>query len=115
MKSGLVAMVVAMLDMLESGKPLAGRLRLLASVGEETGEYGAAQLAQAGYADDLQGLVVGEPTDLQVHISHKGVIDYKVESNGKSVHSSQPELGKKAILPLIDFIQKAQTVLAQDD
>lgn len=30
MKSGLVAMVVAMLDMLESGKPLAGSLRLLA-------------------------------------------------------------------------------------
>ena len=115
MKSGLAAMVVAMLDLLESGKPLAGRLRLLASVGEETGEYGAAQLTQAGYADDLQGLVIGEPTDLQVRISHKGVIDYKLESNGKSVHSSQPELGKNAILPLIDFIQKVQTVLAQDD
>lgn len=115
MKSGLAAMVVAMLDLLESDQPLPGRLRLLASVGEETGEYGAAQLTAAGYANDLQGLVIGEPTDLTVRISHKGIIDYKVESVGKSVHSSRPELGQNAILPLLSFAEQAQSVLAKAD
>ncbi len=42
MKSGLAAMIVAMLDLLDSERELPGRIRLLASVGEETGEYGAA-------------------------------------------------------------------------
>ena len=76
MKSGLAAMVVAMLDLLDSGKELPGRIRLLASVGEETGEYGAAQLTKEGYANDLDGLIVGEPSNFDVRVTHKGVIDY---------------------------------------
>lgn len=115
MKSGLAAMVVAMLDLLDGKHPLDGRIRLLASVGEETGEYGAAQLTEAGYASELQGLVIGEPTDLHIRVTHKGVIDYRVESLGKSVHSSQPSLGKNAILPLVEFVHQAQITLSQDN
>ncbi len=115
MKSGLAAMVVAMLDLLEKGQELPGRIRLLASVGEETGEYGAAQLVKAGYADDLDGLVVGEPSHFNVEVTHKGVIDYYVTSKGKCVHSSIPEQGKNAIMPLIAFAQKVQAIMDRHD
>lgn len=64
MKSGLAAIVITMLEFLEQGTPLAGSLRLLATVGEETGEYGAATLTDAGYADHLAGLVIAEPSGL---------------------------------------------------
>ncbi|WP_369123792.1 M20/M25/M40 family metallo-hydrolase, partial [[Ruminococcus] torques] len=62
MKSGLVAAVVAMINLKESGLPLNGTVRLLATVGEEKGELGAGQLAELGYADDMEALVVCEPT-----------------------------------------------------
>lgn len=111
MKSGLAAMVVAMLDLLESKKVLPGRIRLLATVGEETGEYGAAQLVKVGYANDLTGLVIGEPSHFDVRVTHKGVIDYYVTSKGICVHSSTPEKGKNALMPLFSFAQKAQALM----
>ncbi|NVY96071.1 ArgE/DapE family deacylase [Lactobacillus sp. DCY120] len=113
MKSGLAAMVVAMLDLLEEDQPLPGRIRLLASVGEETGEYGAAQLTQTGYAADLAGLVIGEPTGMRVRVTHKGIIDYYVTSTGRSAHSSCPQRGENAIWPLIQFAQQIQTIMDQ--
>lgn len=119
MKSGLAALVVAMLELLEQDQVdnLPVQLRLLASVGEETGEYGAAQLTKAGYADDLVGLIIAEPTDNLTKIVYtgKGVIDYKVTSSGKSVHSSTPELGINAITNLFEFCQQATQKLAQLD
>ncbi|WP_024747374.1 ArgE/DapE family deacylase [Levilactobacillus namurensis] len=62
MKSGLMAGVWAMIHLKESGVPLRGTLRLMATVGEELGQYGARQLAEAGYAKDLDALIVGEPS-----------------------------------------------------
>ena len=45
MKSGLSALVVALLEMLEKGEKLPGTIKLLATVGEETGNYGAGELS----------------------------------------------------------------------
>lgn len=130
MKSGLVAAVVAMINLKESGLPLKGTVRLLATVGEEKGELGAGQLAKLGYADDMEALVVCEPTGgdfttLQqmkgtfplditefdgemrlIFIGHKGSVNYKVHAKGKAAHSSMPELGKNAIEGLLKFYDK---------
>lgn len=114
MKSGLAAIVITMLEFLEQGTPLAGSVRLLATVGEETGEYGAAQLTDAGYADHLAGLVIAEPSGLdQVVYTARGVIDYKVVSTGKGVHSASPELGINAITNLMKFYNAVGPLMAQ--
>lgn len=62
MKSGLMAGVFAMIHLEENNVPLHGTLRLMATVGEEYGQFGARQLAEAGYAKDLDTLIVGEPS-----------------------------------------------------
>lgn len=114
MKSGLAAITIAMLEALEQHQPLAGGVRLLATVGEETGEYGAAQLTDAGYADHLAGLVIAEPSGLdQVVYTARGVIDYKVVSTGKCVHSASPELGVNAITNLMKFYNAVGPMMAQ--
>lgn len=116
MKGGLAALVITMLDFLEKDN-IPGKIKLLATVGEETGNYGAAQLTKEGYADDLAGLVIAEPCDemREVGISAKGVIDYAVTAEGKSVHSSKPEEGINAIDHLIDFANEVQTLMAKFD
>lgn len=114
MKSGLAAIVITMLEFLEQGTQLPGSIRLLATVGEETGEYGAAQLTDAGYADQLAGLVIAEPSGLDnVVYTARGVIDYKVVSTGKGVHSAQPEKGINAIDNLMKFYNAVGPVMAK--
>jgi len=62
MKSGLLAGLFAFINLKEKNVPLHGTLRYMATVGEEDGHLGAEQLVKLGYADDLQALVVGEPS-----------------------------------------------------
>lgn len=109
MKSGLAALVVALLELLEQKTELPGKIRLLATVGEETGEYGAAQLTTKGFADNLAGLLVAEPTSHMQNIVYtaRGVIDYKVKSYGKTAHSAEPQDGINAIDNLIVFYHLA--------
>ena len=114
MKSGLAAIVITMLELLETNAPLAGSIRLLATVGEETGEYGAATLTDAGYADQLAGLVIAEPSGLgNVVYTARGVIDYKVVSTGKASHSARPEKGINAIDNLLKFYHAVGPLMAK--
>ncbi|WP_010580677.1 ArgE/DapE family deacylase [Liquorilactobacillus vini] len=115
MKSGLAAIVVAMLELLAKKQPLAGRIRLLATVGEETGEYGAAQLTKAGFADYLAGLLIAEPTDgfKKLIYTSRGVIDYQVISIGKAAHSARPQFGINAIDNLLTFYRELKIRFAK--
>ncbi len=107
MKSGLAAMVIAMIELKESGKPFNGTIKLLATVGEEVGELVSEQLTKAGYVDDLDGLIIGEPTNYHLMYTHMGSINYTVVSHGKEAHSSMPQEGYNAINHLNEFITRA--------
>lgn len=104
MKSGLMAMVIAMIELKEAGLPIDGTIKLLATVGEEVGELGAGDLTKKGYANDLDGLIIGEPSNYNLGYTHMGSINYEVTSIGKESHSSMPEQGINAIDHLNDFI-----------
>lgn len=112
MKSGLTALVIAMIDLNES-KQFKGKLRLLATVGEEIGELGSAQLTDEGYVDDVDGMLIGEPCNLGIVHAHKGSLNYKVISKGISAHSSTPEMGDNAIENLVDVINEINKILKE--
>lgn len=112
MKSGLTAMVIAMIELAEEEVSFDGTVKLLATVGEEIGELGAQQLTEAGYADDLTGLLIGEPTKYNLMYAHMGSINYSVISRGKEAHSSMPEQGFNAINHLNEFIKRVNKEMA---
>ncbi len=116
MKSGLAAIVCALLNLLEEGA-IPGKIKLVATVGEESGEYGAAQLTDAGWVDDLSAMVICEPSDgmKQIQYTSKGIVDYYVTSKGKAAHSSKPEQGEDAIAHLLEFATAVQARLAKLD
>lgn len=89
MKSGLMAGVFALIHLKEQNVPLHGTLRLMATVGEEYGQYGAKQLAEAGYAQDLDTLIVGEPSGVNKQLLLQKQIQYMLQSD---------EAGAKALL-----------------
>lgn len=104
MKSGLAAITIAMIELKEAETKFDGIIRLLATVGEEVGELGGRQLTELGFADDLSGLIIAEPTNYNLVYTHMGSINYSVVSAGKAAHSSQPQEGFNAINHLNEFI-----------
>ncbi len=113
MKSGLAALVLAMVALHES-QDYSGTIRLLATVGEEVGEYGSKQLTKLGYVDDLDGMLIGEPCNIGIIYAHKGSLNYKVTSKGTAAHSSMPELGNNAIEHLNHAMLKISEAIAQE-
>ena len=51
-------------------------------------------------------LIIGEPTNNEILLGSKGLIEYKVTFSGIKVHSSTPEKGKNAILDAVKFISE---------
>jgi len=64
-------------------------------MGEEIGHEGAQHLAASGFRPDAA--VIGEPTGLDVIVAHKGVLRWRMTTNGKSAHSANPQFGVNAI------------------
>lgn len=130
MKSGLAGLAIAMIE-LNDDPDFNGKIKFMATVGEEKGEIGAQQLSEQGYANDLSALIVGEPSNGSSQLvidklagsgmlsipqpnpdqfgrhaffaAHKGSVDYRVISHGKAAHSSMPETGINAIDNLVKF------------
>lgn len=73
MKSGLVAMALAMAELAGENTRLGGRVRLLATVGGKTGLPGAVALAQTGYMRSVEALIIGEPSGRRVICGQGGI------------------------------------------
>jgi len=97
MKAGVAALVIALIEIEEEDIPFEGTVKLLLTVGEEVGELGAKQLTDLGYADDLDTLLIAEPTAYNITYAHKGSMNYTVKAYGKLAHSSMPQEGVNAI------------------
>lgn len=109
MKSGLAALAIAMIDIKENDSLQKGSIRFMATTGEEVGGAGAKKLYEDGYMDDVDALIVAEPSQDVIVYSHKGSMNFKVSSKGQEAHSAMPHLGYNAIDPLTEFISKANS------
>lgn len=109
MKSGLASMVIAIIELKQDDVKINGKLRLLLTISEELTQGGAHELSEQGYLDDIDSLIIGEPTgnnDNSSHslvYAHKGALIYTIESVGKAAHSSTPENGIDAIENLLNY------------
>ncbi|MEC1385872.1 ArgE/DapE family deacylase [Aerococcus viridans] len=106
MKAGLTALIIAMIELKESGQDFNGTVRLLACVGEEIGMLGSKQLTDLGYTEDIDGMIIAEPSTPYYYTKHKGSIQYQVIAHGRAAHSSTPEKGVNTIQLINDFINK---------
>lgn len=103
MKGGLMALVITLIELKEQNQLPQGTIRLLATAGEEKEQEGAKLLADKGYLDNVDGLIIAEPTGSGIYYAHKGSMSCKVTATGKAVHSSVPFIGDNAIDTLLEF------------
>ncbi|MGD8623006.1 MAG: YgeY family selenium metabolism-linked hydrolase [Anaerolineae bacterium] len=97
MKGGLAAMVHGAKALLDAGVQLGGDLYVVGVVQEEPCEGLAIQtlIEEEGIRPDF--VVLGEPSNLQVRLGHRGRVEMRVRVWGKAAHASAPELGNNAI------------------
>lgn len=106
MKSGLAAMVMAMIGLKRQGVRLGGDLVLAASAGEEVDCLGARAFVEAGQLQGAGAMVIGEPTGSRVVIAHKGALWLSLTTTGQTAHGSMPETGINSILRMQPVIQR---------
>jgi putative selenium metabolism hydrolase len=97
MKGGLAAMVYSVKTLLDAGAELAGDLYVVGVVQEEPCEGLAMRVLveEEGIRPDF--VVLGEPSNLQVRLGHRGRVEMQVEVRGTAAHAASPELGNNAI------------------
>ncbi|RWP16104.1 MAG: M20 family peptidase [Mesorhizobium sp.] len=92
-KGSLSAMMIA-LSTLGDHQPNA-TIVVAASIDEEYRKIGARAIALSGKSYDAA--VVGEPTELELVVAHKGSVRWQIEVQGVPAHTSKPHLGVNAI------------------
>lgn len=99
-------------------QPLSRPLHIALSYDEEIGCHGAPALVDAmgRYLPAIQGVIVGEPTSMEVATIHKGVRYHRTQITGLAAHSSKTNLGVSAnftAAKLITFLDQVAEALAQ--
>ena len=95
MKGALAAMMAALTAVKHAGIHLDGRAYFAGVIDEEFWYRGADHLAKNG--PKTRYAVVGEPTDMEIHNGHRGLIWIEVKVKGKYAHGGTPEKGINAI------------------
>lgn len=102
MKGGLGAMAMTLVALDRAKVELRGDLYLAAVVGEEEKSEGTEDIVLNGPRADMA--IVGEPTDLEVQPSHRGLEWFDIHFHGKASHSGQAERGVNAISMASRFV-----------
>jgi acetylornithine deacetylase len=99
---------------IEAFKPLAQEhfhqpLIILATADEESAMTGVRALVEAG-KPLARRAVIGEPTSLKPIVMHKGIMLETLKIQGKSGHSSNPALGRNALLSMQKVLTELVTL-----
>lgn len=81
---------------------LAGDVIVTAVADEEHGSIGTSEALDflAGSGAAIDGAIVTEPTDLELHVAHRGFGVFQVDLTGKASHTSRPSEGVNALTHL---------------
>jgi len=109
MKGGLGAMALAMVAVRRSRLKLSGDLFLTAVVGEEEKSEGTEDIVLKGPRADAA--IVGEPTDLEIQPTHRGLEWLNIHFYGKAAHGGQAERGVNAISMAARFVNAVEREL----
>ncbi|MFA5796984.1 MAG: M20/M25/M40 family metallo-hydrolase [Candidatus Woesearchaeota archaeon] len=103
-KGSMAAMIAAAIDTAKKGYTNFG---LVFDVDEENQFAG---IKKAVTLVDPKRIIIGEPTNLEVVGSQKGLLGIRIQTKGIAVHGSNPEKGKNAIILLLKILSDIQKI-----
>ncbi len=108
MKAGNAAIAAAAAEIIESEQKLENDLIICSTAGEEVDSSGAKKFVEQyrNTLPPLEGIILPEPTDLQIITGHRGILWLKIITFGKTAHGSMPSLGINAIDHMTAILEK---------
>ncbi len=107
MKGGLCCGLYAIKAAIDSGVPLAGKVKLHAVIGEEDGGTGTLASVLRGHTGD--GAIIMEPTGLQVVVAQAGCFNFRVSVPGRAAHGA---IRHEGVDPIEKFLPIYEAILA---
>ena len=106
MLGGLAAVAEAIAQIKRENHPLKGDLIFVATAAEETDSAGVKHFLRTARKSigPLAGIIVPEPTALEVVRAHRGILWLEITAIGKTAHGSMPHLGVNAIEKMTAFL-----------
>jgi len=109
MKGAVAAIVMAGGVLRRLGVELKGNYMVAAVAQEEVGGAGTAATVEAGFLGDV--VIVGEATDMEIALGHRGSTKAEVVVRGRSCHASAPERGVNALYKAVEVIERIRSEL----
>ena len=108
-KGSLAAMICAAAGL----EAFAGTVVVSASVGEEDLTTASLVPILERHRPDL--VIVGEPTALKLGVAQKGRAGVILEAEGRSAHTSRPELGVNAVYRMMEAVARLRSLPLPED
>lgn len=109
MKSGVVAMTAALLEIAAAGTPLTGDLLLAFSAGESSSCLGAKRFVERRAFAEAGAILVSEPSSLDLIVAEMGVLWLRATAFGRVGHVSG-DGGDNAIVKMASVLARIQSV-----
>ncbi|MBP1926083.1 acetylornithine deacetylase/succinyl-diaminopimelate desuccinylase [Sedimentibacter acidaminivorans] len=109
MKGPLACMIYSMISLKRANVKLDGDIIFAGVIDEEEKSLGTIDLLERGVVADAA--IVGEPTNLNICVAHRGLEWFELQFHGKTVHGGAQKEGINAILSASKFIQKTEDIL----
>lgn len=106
MKSGVAALIEAMISLKEAGEELEQDVIFIGTAGEEVDCVGAKLMVEEDMLKNGGAMVVAEPSNGKVFTAHKGVLWLEIKLFGKTAHASMPDQGINAIIHMSELIER---------
>ncbi len=114
MKGGLTSMLMAALTLLESGVELPVNLHLCFSADEEINGIGAGALLRSGLMDDINEIIIAEPTTQKVGLAEKGALWLHLTVQGQTCHSATPDQGVSALEGFLELTRRIRRLFSNE-
>ena len=102
MKGGCAAIMLAAERLVDDDTPFSVCLTL----DEEISMNGALAVARAGLLRGSPAVLVAEPTNFDIVVREKGLIQFSIRTVGKSAHAGMPILGENAVARMVELLQR---------
>lgn len=109
MKGAVACMVYSMIAIKRANVKLSGDLFFAGVIDEEEKSLGTIDLIEKGIKADAA--IVGEPTNFDICVAHRGLEWFELHFEGKTVHGGAQKDGINAILKASNFIQRVEEKL----
>lgn len=107
MKAGLAVVMSVLAAAARSGRKPRRDILVCATVDEEGSQMlGGNDLITRGVVNRETLVIATEPSDLEVIVSHKGLVWMEIQTTGKLAHAGNPQVGVDAVRAAAEFVTR---------